>query len=76
MPGKLTALSAGLCALALSLGTHAATEQYREAKKQMQADYKLAKAECSKLDRPEKKNCMEQAKANRDAAKQRLKSLK
>ena len=76
MTKTLSTLAAGLCALTLSFGAYAASDAYKAAKKQTEADYKMAKAECKKLSGPEKKACKKQAKADHEAAEAKLKSLK
>jgi hypothetical protein len=76
MTKTLSALAAGLCALTLSFGAYAASDAYKAAKKQTEADYKMAKAECKKLSRAEKKTCMKGAKADHEAAEEKLKGLK
>ena len=76
MNRTLSALAAGLCALSLSFGAYAASDAYKAAKKQTEADYKMAKAECKKLSGAEKKACKKEAKAHHEAEKERIKSLK
>ena len=76
MTKTLAVLAAGLCALTLSLGAYAASEEYKAAKKQTEADYKMAKAECKKLTGTENKNCMKKAKADHKAAEKHAKTLK
>ena len=76
MTKTLSALAAGLCVLTLSLGAQAATEEYKAAKKQASADYKMAKADCKKLTGGEKKACMKKAKADHASAEQKLKAMK
>jgi hypothetical protein len=76
MTKTLSALAAGLCVLTLSLGSYAASDEYKAAKKQAGADYKMAKAECKKLSGTEKKSCMKRAKAEHEAAEERAKALK
>ena len=76
MTKTLSALAAGLCALTLSLGTYAASDAYKVAKKQTEADYKMAKAECKKLSGTEMKHCMKTAKADHEAAEEKAENLK
>jgi hypothetical protein len=76
MTKTLAVLAAGLCALTLSFGAYAASEEYKAAKKQTEADYKMAKAECKKLTGAENKNCMKKAKADHKAAEKHAKTLK
>ncbi len=45
----------------------------RRQKKQTEADYKMAKAECKKLSRPEKKACMKKVEADHELAEEALK---
>lgn len=76
MTKTLSILAAGLCALTLSLGTYAASDAYKAAKKQTEADYKMAKAECKKLSDSEKKRCMKTAHADHEAAEEKAEALK
>ena len=76
MKTTLSALAAGLFALTLSLGAHAASEEYKAAKKQVEADYKMAKAECKKLSGADKKSCKKKAHADHEAAEDRIKAMK
>ena len=76
MTKTLSALAAGLCALSLSFGAYAASDAYKAAKKQTEADYKMAKAECKKLSGAEKKACKKQARAHHEAEEERIEALK
>lgn len=76
MTKTLYAVAAGLCALTLSLGTYAARDEYKAAKKQTEADYAMAKVECKKLSRPEKKACMKKAEADHELAEEKAEALK
>jgi hypothetical protein len=76
MTKTFAAVAAGLCALTLSLGAYAASDEYKAAKKQAEADYKMAKAECKKLSGTEKKHCMKTAKADHEAKEDKLKAMK
>jgi hypothetical protein len=76
MKKTVSALAAGLCALTLSVGVHAASDEYKAAKKQADADYKMAKANCKKLADTAKKDCMNTAKADYKAAEAKAKALK
>jgi hypothetical protein len=76
MTKTLSALAAGLCALTLSLGAYAASDEYTAAKKQTEADYKMAKAECKKHSGTEKKVCVKKARADHEAAEEKAKALK
>ena len=76
MTKTLSALAAGLFALTLSFGTYAASDAYKAAKKQAEADYKMAKAECKRHSGAEKTDCMKRAKADHKAAKEKAKNLK
>jgi hypothetical protein len=70
-------LTAGLCALTLSFGAFAADSQYQAAKKQADATFKTAKADCKKLGtKGEKDSCMKKAKADHDAAIKQAKAAK
>ncbi len=76
MTKTLSTLAAALCALTLSLGAYAASDAYKAAKKQTEADYKMAKAECKKLSGSEKKQCMKTAEADHEAAEEKAEALK
>jgi hypothetical protein len=76
MTKTFAAVAAGLCALTLSLGAYAASDEYKAAKKQAEADYKMAKAECKKLSGTEKKQCTKTAKADHEAKEDKLKAMK
>ncbi len=72
------ALATGLCILTLSLGAYAMDDGYKAAKNQADATYNKAAADCSKnvSDTERKKDCMKKAKADHNAAKDKLKSMK
>ena len=71
----LSTLAIGL--FTISLGTaYAATDEYKAAKKQEEANYKMAKAECEKLKGSEEKACEKKAKADHEAAEEKLRSMK
>ena len=72
----IAAATAGLCALALSLGAYAASDEYKAAKKQAEADYKMAKVECKKHSGTEMKHCMKTAEADHEAREDKLKAMK
>ena len=76
MTKTLSALAAGLCALTLSFGAYGASDAYKAAKKQLEADYKMAKAECKKLSRAEKKACIKRIRADHEAAEEKAEALK
>jgi hypothetical protein len=76
MTKLLATVAAGLCALTLSLGAYAASDAYKAAKKQTEADYKMAKAECKKLNGTEQKACTKKAKADHKVAEKKAKALK
>jgi hypothetical protein len=76
MTKTLSAVAASLCVLSLSLGAYAASDEYKAAKKQTEADYKMAKAECKKLSGATKKDCMKKAHDDHEAAEDRIKALK
>jgi len=76
MTKTLSTVAAGLCALTLCLGAYAASDEYKAAKKQAEADYKMAKAECKKLSATEKKDCMKKAKADYKMAEDKAKAMK
>jgi len=76
MKKTLSAVAAGLCVLSLSLGAYAASDEYKAAKKQADADYKMAKAQCKNLSGAEKKDCTKKAKADHEAAQASAKALK
>jgi hypothetical protein len=71
----LSSLAIGL--FTISLGTaYAATDEYKAAKKQEEANYKMAKAECQKMKGDEEKSCKKKAKADHEAAEEKLKAMK
>ena len=72
----LTALAMGLFTLTLGCGAYAASDEYKAAKKQEEANYKMAKAECKKLSGSEAKSCKKKAKADHEAAEDKLKAMK
>ena len=76
MTKTIAAVAAGLCALALSSGAYAASDEYKAAKKQAEADYKMAKVECKKLSSSDKKHCMKTAEADHEAREDKLKAMK
>jgi hypothetical protein len=76
MTKTLSALAAGLCALTLSLGAYAASDESKAAKKQAETDYKMAKAECKKLSGVEKKDCLKKARADHEAAEEKAEAMK
>ncbi|MEO8163959.1 MAG: hypothetical protein ABI619_01050 [Betaproteobacteria bacterium] len=76
MTKTLSAVTAVLFALGLSMGAHAASDEYKAAKKQEEADYKMAKAGCKKLSGGEKRDCKKQAHAKHEAAEDRIKAMK
>ena len=55
---------------------NAASDEYKAAKKQEEANYKMAKAECKKLSGAEKKACKKKAHADHEAAEERLEAKK
>jgi hypothetical protein len=69
-------LAAGLLAFGLSAGANAASEEYKAAMKQADADYHTAKAHCKTLAGGEKDTCMTQAKADHKAAEAQAKTKK
>lgn len=76
MTKTFSTLAAALCAISLSFGAYAASDEHKAAKKQAEADYKMAKAECKKLHGTEQKNCTKKAKADHKAAMEKVKALK
>ena len=76
MTKTFAALAAGLCAVVLSVGAFAATGDYKAAKKQAEADYKMAKAECKHLNGADKKACMKKAEKTHEATEDRLRAEK
>ena len=76
MTKTLSALAAGLCALTLSFGAYAASDAYKAAKKQLETDYKIAKADCKKLSGADKTACLKRAHADHEAAEKKAKALK
>ena len=76
MTKTIAAATAGLCALTLSLGAYAASDEYKAAKKQAEADYKMAKVECKKHSGAEMKHCMKTAEADHEMREDKLKAMK
>jgi hypothetical protein len=72
----LSALAIGLFTLTLGSGAYAASDEYKAAKKQEEANYKMAKAECKKLSGSDAKSCKKKAKADHEAAEGKLKAMK
>jgi hypothetical protein len=69
-------LAASVLALGLSAGANAASEEYKAAMKQADADYHTAKAHCDTLSGTEKDGCMKQAKADHKSAEAQAKTKK
>jgi hypothetical protein len=69
----LTILTAAACAAVLNSGVLAAD---KAEKKQLEADYSAAKADCKKMSGADKKACMKKAKADHEAAEERLEHKK
>ena len=69
-------LSAGLCVLTFSFGAYAASDEYKAAKKQAEADFMAAKADCNKQTGTDKKACLKQAKGDYEATEEKIKSMK
>ena len=67
---------AGLCVLSFSFGAYAASDEYKAAKKQGEADYMAAKANCKKETGTDKKACLKQAKGDYEANEEKIKSMK
>lgn len=63
-----TVLTAGALACAFSLAAFAAGGDYKAEKKQINADYKAAMAQCKTMKGDEKKSCEKDAKAKRKEA--------
>ena len=61
---------------ALSFSANAASDEYKAAKKQEEANYKMAKAECKKLSGSDKKACMKKAHADHEANEEKLEAKK
>jgi len=76
MKKVLSTLAIGLFTLALGSGAYSASDEYKAAKKQEEANYKMAKAECKKLSGSEGKSCKKKAKADHEAAEEKLKAMK
>ena len=73
---KILCAVAGIVALSLGSGVYAASEEYKAAKEQADADYHTAKAHCKTLHGGAKDDCMKQAKADHKAADAQAKTLK
>jgi predicted lipoprotein len=76
MKTVLCTLAIGLFTLMLNGGAYAASDEYKAAKKQEEANYKMAKAECKKLKGDEAKSCKKKAKADHEAAEEKLEAVK
>jgi hypothetical protein len=76
MKKVLSALTISLFTLTLGGGAYAASDEYKAAKKQEEANYKMAKAECEKLKGSEEKSCEKKAHADHEAAEEKLKAMK
>jgi hypothetical protein len=76
MKSVLSAIAVGVFTLALSGAAIAASDEYKAAKKQEEASYKMAKADCKKLSGAEEKSCKKKAKADHEAAEDKLKTMK
>ena len=75
MTKVLSTLAIGL--FTFTLGTaYAASDEYKAAKKQEEANYKMAKAECKKLSGSEAKICTKKAHTDHEAAEDKLKAMK
>lgn len=62
--------------LVFSFSAYAASDEYKAAKKQEEANYKMAKAECKKLSGSDKKACMKKAHADHEANEEKLEAKK
>ena len=76
MKTVLSILAISMFTLTLGSGAYAASDEYKAAKKQEEANYKMAKAECEKLSGSEEKSCSKKAKADHEAAEEKLKATK
>ena len=76
MKTVLSKFAIGLFTFMLAHGAYAASDEYKAAKKQEEANYKMAKAECKKLKGDEGKSCKKKAKADHEAAEEKLKAMK
>lgn len=72
----LCAMAAGLLTLSLGSGVYAASEEYKAAMEQADADYHTAKAHCNTLNGGAKEDCMKQAKADHKSAEAQAKTKK
>ena len=75
MKNALSVIAVGMLTFALG-GAYAASDEYKAAKKQEEAHYKMAKADCEKLKGSEEKACEKKAKADHEAAEEKLKAMK
>jgi hypothetical protein len=73
---KILCATAGILVLSLGSGAYAASEEYKAAMKQAEADYHAAKAHCKTLTGGEKTDCMKQAKADHKSAEAQAKTKK
>lgn len=73
---KILCAVAGILALSFGSGVFAASEEYKAAMEQADADYHTAKAHCKTLNGGAKKDCMTQAKADHKSAEAQAKTKK
>ncbi len=73
---KILCAVAGIVALTFGSGAFAASEEYKAAMKQADADYHTAKAHCDTLNGGAKDDCMKQAKADHKSAEAQAKTKK
>ena len=66
MNNRIVAMVVGSFALSLGLAAGAADAEYKAAKKQEEAAYKTAKADCGKKAGDDKKACLKDAKATHE----------
>jgi len=76
MSKALAVLVASVFTCAFSLNANAASDEYKAAKKQEEANYEKAKAECKKLSGSDQKACMKKAHGDHEAAEERLEAKK
>jgi len=75
MTKALATFAIGLFTLTLG-AAYAASDDYKAAKKQEEANYKMAMAECKKLSGAEEKSCKKKVHADHEAAEDKLKAMK
>ena len=76
MTKALAIFIASLFTFAFSFNANAASDEYKVAKKQEEANYEKAKAQCKKLSGSDEKACMKKAHGDHEAAEEKLEAKK